>query len=333
MKPEEILSQEEIDALLSAVHRGEVATATTPKRHSADRRAVPYDFRQPSRLSKYELRALHVLHDDFAKRVTASLSGMLRTVVDVELEAVEQIPYAEYVLAIGTPACAFTFNMEPLNGEAVLEVNSPLAFAMIDRLLGGSGAASGPIREFTEIERAIIERIGLQAVVELQQSWQQVGAFVMRILNLETNSQFLQITSPNEVILVASFRLRMGEVTGGMTIGYPYLLLEPLIPRFGAQPWLSTTKANPDAETRDHLVGEILHTPLEVRVVLGQTSVRVRDLLSLAEGSMLALNTGPTIPVMVTVGQLTKFKGKPGVSRHHLAVEITDRQNERKRAR
>lgn len=333
MSPHELLSREEIDALLAAVHRGEVAEAAPRREASADRGTVRYDFRQPSRVSKYQLRALHVLHDDFVKLFTASLSGTLRTVVDMELEAVEQIPYAEYIAAIGAPACAFIFNMEPLSGGAVLALNSSLAFAMIDRLLGGSGAAGGVPREFTEIERAIVERVGLQAMVDLQQSWQHVGAFSMRILNLESNPQFLQITSPNEVVLVATFRLKMGEVAGGLTIGYPYLLLEPLIPRFGAQQWLVTAKANPDPEARSQLVGEVLQTPLEVRVVLGRAALSVRDLLSLGEGCLLTLDSGPEIPVSVEVGRLAKFKGKPGVSRHHLAVEITDRQNERNQAR
>jgi len=156
---------------------------------------------------------------------------------------------------------------------------------------------------------------------------------VMRILNLEANPQFLQITSPNEVVLVAYFRLKVAEVSGGMTIGYPYLLLEPLIPRFGAQRWLSTAKADRDPEARTHFAGEILQTPLDVRVVLGQATVKVRELLGLNEGMLLPLDTGPTIPVTVEVGRLPKFKGKPGVSRNHLAIEITDRLNERNRGR
>lgn len=333
MRPEEILSQEEIDALLTAVHRGEVPVAPTRTAGTTDRPAIRYNFRRPSRVSKDQLRTLQVLHDDFVKLFASSLSGMLRTIVDLELEAVEQIAYAEYVMAIGSPACAFIFNMEPLNGGAVLELNSQLAFATIDRLLGGNGSTPGVVREFTEIEQVVIERIGLRAMVDLQQSWQQVGAFVMRILNLEANPQFLQITSPNEVVLVAYFRLKVGDVSGGMTIGYPYLLLEPLIPRFGAQRWLSTAKADRDPEARTHFAGEILQTPLDVRVLLGQSSVKVRELLSLSEGALLALDTGPTIPVTVEVGRLPKFKGKPGVSRNHLAVEITDRLNERNRAR
>jgi flagellar motor switch protein FliM len=328
MKPQEILSQEEIDALLSAIHRGEVSTSSRA-RAGTDRPAIRYNFRRPSRVSKDQLRTLQVLHDDFVKLFTSSLSAMLRTVVDLELEAVEQIAYAEYVMAIGAPACAFIFNMEPLNGGAVLELNPHLAFAMVDRLLGGAGVTSGPIREFTEIEQAVIERIGLRAMVDLQQSWQQVGAFVMRILNLESNPQFLQITSPNEVMLVGYFRLKVGEISGGMTIGYPYLLLEPLIPRLGTQRWLSTAKADRDPEARSHFARAVLQTPLDVRVVLGQARLRVRDLLSLAEGALLTLDTGPEIPVMVEVGQLAKFTGKPGVSHNHLAVEITGHPNER----
>ncbi|MFQ5828967.1 MAG: flagellar motor switch protein FliM [Candidatus Methylomirabilia bacterium] len=329
MKPQEILSQEEIDALLNAVHSGEVGVSGAAPSPTSERPALRYSFRRPSRISKDQLRTLQVLHDDFVKLFSASLSGILRSVVDLEVEAVEQIAYAEYTMAIATPACAFIFNMEPLKGGAVLELNSQMAFAMIDRLLGGSGAHRGTVREFTEIERAVIERIGLRAMVDLQQSWQQVGAFVMRILNLETNPQFLQITSPNEVVVVASFRLKMGEVTAGMTIAYPYLLLEPLIPRFGAQRWLSSLNIDQDPEARTHITTEVLETRLPVRVVLGRATLRVRDLLELGQGSLISLDTGPDIPATVEIGELAKFKGKPGVSRNRLALAITSRVSER----
>src|SRR5262249_48781764 len=242
---------------------------------------VRYNFRRPSRVSKEQIRGLLLLHEDFAKLAAASLSGILRTMVDIELEAVEQISYSEYVMAIATPTCSFIFNMEPLKGRAVLELTPTLAFVMIDRLLGGRGQGVPAPRDLTEIERAVIEKMGLRAMVDLQQAWQQVGAFVFRILNLESNPQFIQVTAPNEVIMVATFRIKIGPVAGGLSIGYPYLLLESLIPRLGGPRWLSTNTPSATPENRAFMLRELAQSPLTLRAFLGEAKLTVRELLDL----------------------------------------------------
>jgi flagellar motor switch protein FliM len=327
MKPHETLSQEEIDALLSAVRSGEVTVS--PGAERTDAKAVVYNFRRPSRVSKEQIRALHILHEDFAKLATASLSGMLRTMVDLELEAVEQISFSEYQLAIASPTCAFVFNMEPLKGGAVLELNTHVASVMIHRLLGGNGFDVPATRDFTEIERAVVERVGLRAMVDLQQAWQHVGAFVFRILQLETNPQFIQVTSPNEVILVATFRIKIGPVAGGLSVGYPYLLLESLMSRLGAQRWMSTTQSAASPESQAFMIRELSQSPLTLRAFLGTTRLTVRELLELRVGQLLPLETKPDDPVRVEINDVPTFVGRPGTHRKHLAVEILGRAHER----
>ncbi|MBI3636625.1 MAG: flagellar motor switch protein FliM [Candidatus Rokubacteria bacterium] len=327
MKPHETLSQEEIDALLSAVKSG--AVAVSPGADRADAKAVIYNFRRPSRVSKEQIRALQILHDDFAKLTAASLGGMLRGVADLELEAVEQISYSEYVLAIANPTCAFVFNMEPLKGGAVLELSPHVASVMIHRLLGGHGFEVAPHREFTEIERAVVERIGLRTMVDLQQAWQQVGAFVFRILHLETNPQFIQVTSPNEVILVATFRLKIGPLTGGLSVGYPYLLLESIMSRLGGQRWVSPSASGPAPEVRNFLLKEMSQSPLTLRAFLGGTHLTVRELLELKPGQLLPLETKPEDSVRVEINSVPTFTGRPGTHRKHLAVEVLGRVDER----
>jgi flagellar motor switch protein FliM len=327
MKPHETLSQEEVDALLSAVKSGEVSVSAGGER--ADAKAVAYNFRRPSRVSKEQIRALHILHEDFAKLATASLSGMLRTMVDLELEAVEQISYSEYQLAIASPTCAFVFNMEPLKGGAVLELNTHVASVMIHRLLGGNGFEVPPTRDFTEIERAVVERVGLRAMVDLQQAWQHVGAFVFRILQLETNPQFIQVTSPNEVILVATFRIKIGPVAGGLSVGYPYLLLESLMSRLGAQRWSANNTSAASPESRSFVLHELSQSPLVIRAFLGGTRLTVQELLNLKVGQLLPLETKPDDAVRLEINDVPTFVGRPGTHRKHLAVEILGRVDER----
>lgn len=320
MNPNQSLTQEEIDALLSAVHSGSVTV--TPGSADAVSQAVRYNFRRPSRVSKEQIRSLVVLHEDFAKHVSASLSGMVRTIVDIELEAVEQISYSEYIMAIATPTCAFVFNMEPLRGGAVLEIHPHLAFGLMDRLLGGHGQGVPSPRDFTEIERAVVERLALRAMIDLQQAWQQVGAFTFRVLNLETNPQFLQVTSPNEVILVATFRLRIGEAAGGMTLGYPYLLLESIMDRLGTQRWMPTRAGGATADSRAFLLRELTQSAIGVRAFLGRADLTVRDVLGLRPGQVLPIVTDRERPVRVHLNDVPRFGGRLGSHRTKLAVQI-----------
>ena len=318
-KSAETLSQHEIDALLTAVHSGSVPVSPG----NAGPRSAPirYNFRRPSRVSKDQIRGLQIVHDDFAKLVAGSLSSMLRTLVDVDLEAVEQTAYGEYVSALTTPTCAFVFNMEPLKGGAVLEINPQLSFVMIDRLLGGRGLANVVVREFTEIERAVIDRVAFRAMVDMQQAWQQVGAFVFRVLNLETNPQLIQVTSPNEVAIVATFRVKVGDLSGSLSMCYPHVLLEPRINRIGTQRW-QAHNATPRPEVRARVLRELSQSPLELRAFLGQTTLTVRDLLSLRPGQVLSLGSPSKDPVRVDVNGVPKFAGRPGTHRKHLAVEV-----------
>jgi flagellar motor switch protein FliM len=318
----EILSQDEIDALLTAVHRGDIPIGAEIPGSPREKNVLHYNFRRPNRVAKDQIRTLQMLHDSFGKIYGSSLSAHLRTVVEVELEAVEQITYSEFIMSLSMPSCITIFNMEPLKGGAVLEINPHIIFMMIDRLLGGMGRSSVRVREFTEIEKSLIERIVLRAMVDLQQAWQHVGAFSFRLLNIETNPQFVQITSPNEVVLVITFNIRIGEVSGVMTLCFPYLLLEPVIPKLSAQRWFTSTQREQSVEARGHIRSEIMKTRLTLRAFLGQVPLTVRDLLALRPGDVVRLSTGPGAMVPVEVEGVTKFSASPGVLRRKKAVQI-----------
>jgi flagellar motor switch protein FliM len=322
------LSREEIDALLSAVHSGSVPAS--PAAPAPPREVVAYNFRRPSRASKEHIRGLALLHEDLSKLASSSLSGVLRTMVDLEVAAVEQVTYAEHMLSMSSPTCAFVFKMEPLSGEAVLEVSPNLAFVMMDRLLGGSGQAVSAPRDLTEIERAVMERIGHRLMLDLAQAWQQqqLGTFQVRLLNLETNPQLVQVTAQNEVILAIAFRLKIGDVTGGITLGYPYLLVEPMLDRLGVRKRTQASAAGPTPDVRSFVLRELSQSPLGLRAVLGHASITVRDLLDLRVGQVLPLVAPSSRPVRVDLNDVPKFAGRLGTHRAHLAVEITDRLDE-----
>lgn len=317
------LSSEEMEALLAAVRAGRVPVSPGGKEPAVE--PVPYNFLRPSRVSKEHVRGLLLLHEEWANLVSASLSAMTRSIVEVELESVEQIAYSEYVAAMSPPTCAFLFRMEPLEGGAVLDLNAGAAFVMMDRLLGGQGQGVPAPRELTEIERAVVQRVGQRALEDLQQAWQKIGAFSLRPANLETNPTLIQVTAPNEIVLVATFQLKMGEVLAGMTLGYPYLLLEPIVERLGGLRW---TPAKAGDGCRPLIARALAHTALDVRACLGRGRLRVRDVLGLAPGQLVPLAARRETPVSVLLNDVPKYGGRLGTHRTHLAVEILGRLHE-----
>ena len=228
----ELLTQEEIDSLLNAVTKGEMphesGADATPRRHQT---ILPYDFRRPNRIAKEQVRTLQMLHDTFARSVSSSLSAYLRSMLEVQLTSVEQLTYGEFMASVVPPSTLGIFEMAPLKGGAVLDINPHLVFPMIDRILGGPGRASIHVRELTEIERALVARILRKLLVDLQQAWAQIGKFEVRLLNLETNPQFVQLTSPNDIAILVTFDVRVGEVEGVMSLCLPFAMLEPILPQ------------------------------------------------------------------------------------------------------
>ncbi|HXG17236.1 MAG TPA: FliM/FliN family flagellar motor switch protein [Calidithermus sp.] len=318
MGAREALSQDQVDALVAALRTGRVPVSEGTGREA---KAVPYNFRRPSRVTKDQVRGLQVLHEDFAKLAAVSLPGLARAIVDLELAGLEQTPFGEYQLAVAAPTCLVTFAMEPLQGTAVLEIGHPATAVLLRRVLGSAGfdAPEAP-RDFTEIERTILEQLGARLLADLGQAWRRAGLRACRPLGIETNPQTLQVTSPNEVMVVATFRLRLGPVTGPLALAYPYPMLEPVLPRLGSQ--ATTTDGAAAPERRAALLSELAQNPLTVRAVLGRTALTVGAVLGLRPGDTLWLDTGPDDPVLVEIEDRAAFLARAGKRRWRLAVEL-----------
>ena len=320
----EILTQEEIDSLLNAVTKGEMPTAaavgTTSRRHQT---ILPYDFRRPNRIAKEQVRALQMLHDGFARSVSSSLSTYLRSLLEVQLTSVEQLTYGEFMFSIPPPSTLGIFEMAPLKGGAVLDINPHLVFPMIDRILGGPGRASIIVRELTEIERALVSRVLRKILVDLQQAWTQVGRFETRLLNLESNPQFVQLASPNEVAILVSFDVRVGEVEGVMSVCFPFAMLEPVLPKLMTQRWFAATPAADSGAVSHEIESNLRATSMDVRAVLPAIPVSISDLTHLEPGDVLPLPWGDSMDVIVEVGGSPRFAGRAGRRQRKRAVEIT----------
>jgi flagellar motor switch protein FliM len=318
------LTQEEIDSLLSAVTKGEMphesGAEVSSRRHQT---ILPYDFRRPNRVAKEQVRTLQMLHDTFARSVSSSLSAYLRSMVEVQLTSVEQLTFGEFMTSVVPPSTLGIFEMAPLKGGAVLDINPHLVFPMIDRILGGPGRASIQVRELTEIERALVARILRKLLVDLQQAWAQIGKFEARLLNLETNPQFVQLTSPNDIAILVSFDVRVGEVEGVMSLCLPLAMLEPILPKLMTQRWFGTAPAAGTGAVTREIEGNLRTASLELRAVLTAMQIPISQLTQLVPGDILPLPWGEKLDVTVEVGGQPRFAGRAGRKQRRRAVEIT----------
>jgi flagellar motor switch protein FliM len=319
---DQILSQDEVDALLSAVDRGELPAAGDAELATRSKPVVRYNFRKPNRVSKDQTKMLYSIHESFARLHTASLTTLLRGLIEVELRSVEQVTHAEFVSGIATPTCIVIFNMEPLKGGAALEVSANLLFRFIDRLLGGTGLLPMRLRDFTEVEQVLIERIVVRAMMDLQQAWQHVGTFGFRVAHLETNPQFIQLTSPSEVVIVVSFEMRVGEETGQMTLVFPHLLLEPVLPTLNSHRYFASSQRTMSPQEGEGLQENLLRLGLGVRGILAEVPISIRELLEMRPGMVLPLGQAATAPAVVELEGVPRFTGRPGTVNRRKALRI-----------
>jgi flagellar motor switch protein FliM len=319
----QILSQEEIDSLLTAVASGEVEAEGTEARAGRRRRAVQsYDFRRPNRISKDQVRTLQVIHDGFGKVVGSSLSAYLRTMVDVRVTSLEQITYGEFIRSLPTPSSLSIFEMPPLKGEAAVTMSPQVVFPMIDRTLGGPGRSGLYTRDFTEIERSIIERMVERTLVDLGQAWLHLGSFNPKLRSVETNPQFVQIVGPSEVVLLISFAMKVSDALGSLGICFPFSMLEPIVAKLTETRSFAVAQRDPSRHSARAVEAELRRTRVPVRAFLGEILLTMRELAGLKVGDVLRLDASPGSLAVLQVGDVPMFLGKPGLVNKRRAVQV-----------
>jgi flagellar motor switch protein FliM len=266
---------------------------------------------------------LQSIHETFARLYTSSLTTLLRGLVEVDFRGVEQVSYGEFIRALSPPTCLAVFSMEPLKGGGVLDIDAHVLFLVIDRLLGGSGLLAVRIREFTEVEKVLVERIAIRAMVDLRQAWHHVGSFGFRVDHSETNPQFVQLTSANEVAVAVTFDVKVGDVGGPMTIVYPHILLEPVMPKLSAHRWFAAAPRAASAEEGEGLNRSVLRVGVTLRGVLAEMPLTVREVLTMKPGDILCSGRPADTPAIVELEGVPRFTGTPGIVNRHKALRLS----------
>jgi len=318
----EILSQEEIDTLLSALSSGQLNVEEI-REDQKEKKVKPYDFRRPSKFSKDQLRTLEMLHESFSRSLSLYLSSRLRTVTHCSIAGVDQLPYGEYIQSVPIPSFIVVYSMESLNGTAMLEISNNLIFGMIDRLLGGLGRGVKKNRELTDIEMSIIEDIVDKILELLGDAWSSIIKTSPVRSGIETNPQFIQQIVPfSSVVALISFSLQIGDsTTGFLNLCIPSEMLEDILPKLSARQWFSR-KGSKHEEILNEIKRRLENIAVPVIVELGTAEITFQELLNLKVGDIIRLNTLVMDPLIVKVGEQAKYLGRPGKVNRKIGVKI-----------
>lgn len=319
----DVLSQSEIDALLSALSTGEM-NADDIKKDEETKKVKVYDFKRALRFSKDQIRSLTRIHENFARLLTTFFSAQLRTYVQITVVSVDQIPFEEFIRSIPNMTLINVFEVPPLDGNILMEINPNIAYSMLDRLMGGTGASQSNVDNLTEIETKIMTNLFERSFDNLREAWENIIEIDPILVELEVNPQFLQMISPNETVIVISLNTIIGDTSGMINVCIPHVVLEPIVPNLSVRYWMQTNKKEMSPEQTKMLEARVKQAQLPITVELGLTDISIEDFLFMQIGDVIQLEQKISDPLFLKVGTIPKFTVQPGKLNKKLAVQIID---------
>jgi flagellar motor switch protein FliM len=337
----DVLDQSEIDALLASVSEPDESdggdadgSSDAGAAYAAGRDAEDapdfnrtdvstYDFKRPERVSKDHIRALGSIHDGFARNFGATLSGFLRTIIDVRVVGVEQLTYSEFVHSLPNPTCFVIVQAPPLEGQMCVEVSPLIVYPIIDRLLGGSSAEMYiPQRPLTAIEWRLMRRLINRALEHLSEVWGNLVEADFQIVETESNPQLVHIVAPTEVVVFITFEIKMGQCAGTMSICIPFNTIESVLSKLTTQTWFGYTRKGSNERIRNRIVRNLTHSKVNLTAFLGRSRIRLSELRALRPGDIIQLEKPVADDLIIQIEGRNKYAGQPGQLRGRRAIRI-----------
>ena len=320
----DILSQEEIDALLEFVDDDDASESIGEKsKKEEQQQVIIYDFKRPNRVSKEQLRAIKGIHDKLARNLASQISSVMRSIVEIRLHSVDQMTYGEFLMSLPSPTSFNVFSIKPLDGNCVLEINPSIAFPMIDRLLGGNGEGFETSRELTDIEVNLLDAILRMMMQRLKESWSMITDRYPNVEAKESSPNVVQIVSQNEIVIMVVMEIIVGNSSGMINICYPVIYLEPILSRLANRDIMlgeTSAKKSRNKELKT-LIGraEVLY-----EAILGKSIVSVNEFLNLKEGDILRLDRSANDKAIVTIDKKEVFLAEVGLHRFRKSIRIEE---------
>lgn len=317
----QILSQEEVDALLRGVTDGEIETETE---EAADESGiVSYDLTSQERIIRGRMPTLDIINQRFTRLFRNSLSSTLRKVLDVSTVSTDTVKFGEFIKSLPVPASLHIFKMDPLRGFALFIAESKLVFALVDTFFGGGGNVSMKIegRDFTTIEQRMIKKVVLMALEDFEKAWKPVHNVTISFVRSEVNPQFAAIVPPTDVVVVILFEIEMDQVSGTITVCLPYSTIEPIIGKLKAG--FQSDQLEVDQLWIKRLRERMLEAQVEVVVELGKAIITSKDLVNFKVGDIIQLDNDVNDELNVKIEGVSKFRGYPGTMKGNKAVQVS----------
>jgi flagellar motor switch protein FliM len=319
---QQILSQEEVDALLTSVASGEVELESPEGVETKDAKAdLPiYDLTAQNIMMREQFDVLDEVHDRFSNALRNYMGSTLGVSVDIELASTEMVKFGEFMEGLSGHTSFHTFRMDPLVGSALLAIEGGLVFFLIDRMFGGTGTGGvKQDRDFTMLEQRVMRKFAEDVLNDLEKAWGLVLPMEITVGKSETRQQFVRLVSPSDLVIIIMTAVSLDEFSANMLLCVPYLLLEPIRDKLSFKNMRDAELGNTWTEQLETLLAE---TEVTVAAELGRTPHTVRNILDLSEGDVVMLNSGPQDLVSVMVEKVPKYLGTAGVVAGNRAVQI-----------
>ena len=317
----EVLSQSETDNLLASLTTGELDV--DQMQENSDKQVKDYDFKRPAKFSKEHLRTLEIIYEHYGRLISTNLPLYLRKTIQMTVASSETVTFSEFSNALSNPVILGIIDFKPLTGNVIIELSPNIGFAMIDRMLGGSGLPLEKNRDFSEIEMTIITKLMIICMQLMKEPWKNVIDINPIMERIETNAQFAQVIAPSDMIAIVTMNIRIGDVEGYMNVCLPYFTLEEIMDRLNTKYWFSTMQKDDLADYHEHIESLIKRVDAPVKAILGKSVISVNEFLGLQVGDVIRLDSSVGSELDIFVGDIHKFTALPGSSKDKYAVRLT----------
>lgn len=320
------LTQKEIDRLLNDMSSGALSIDQILEGAKRKSEVMNYDFRRPNRISKNQIRFLQNIHETFSEVFGYYLVSKLQTIVSVDLTAVDQLFYSEFILSVNSPGCLYIFDIDGTEGSGILEISPNLALNLVERMLGGNAETQQKPRSITPIEQAVLRNLIEHLFADMSRAWDVIGGMKFKLNRMESEADFIQVAPSSEIVIVLSFDVHIGQNSYSMTLCYPTFSLEDKLNKLNAQSMVSSPSSSNKAKNANAAVNikkQMEKTFLTVSVELGQSSITVADLLKLEVGDMLMSTRRINEDIEISISGQKKLTGKIGNVEGKKAVKVT----------
>lgn len=319
----DILSQEEIDALLEVVDEGNDTEVLQKHDILHQKQVTLYDFKRPNRVSKEQLRAFRSIHDKMARSLSSQISAIMRSIVEIQLHSVDQMTYGEFLMSLPSPTSFNVFSMKPMDGTGVLEINPSIAFPMIDRLLGGKGDPYDHSREFSDIELNLLDTILRQIMQTLKDAWSPITEIFPTVDTKESSANVVQIVAQNEIVIMVVMEIIIGHSSGMMNLCYPVISLESILSRLGGRDLMLSETSSKKSRNKE-LQALVGGAGVDVSVFLGGVALSLKEVLDLKSGDIIRLDRAADDTVVVNVDSKERYLATVGLQRYRKTIKIKE---------